>query len=276
MAITDVLSYYLENALLNHLLKNTPYTPSATIYLALYLANPTKNDLPVQEVSGDGYSRYTCPAFTISASGAYNSTEIDFDEATASWGNVAYMALRDDSDNLLFFGDLDSIINPTATKVVRTDPYLAVNLSGTTDMGWGEGVSASLLNLVLNNGSYPSGSALYLAIGRSVTYNGSFNLTNWAEVGAADYSRQMISASSWGTVSGGETILGEEVIFTESAQINWGTISHMVLYDEPTSGSPIFWGKLADSYLIGIGDGLKFLNGGIVVRAHLPTAPLPT
>ena len=267
MTTNNALSYYLENALLNHLLTNTPYTSASTIFLALYLTTPGKNDIGT-EVSGGGYSASPCPTFAITGSGAYNSTEMRFGEATEDWGNINYMGLRGDG-NLLFWGNLENVISPTVNQVVKTDPYISVNLSGNEDMGWGAGVSAALLDFILNDGSYSSGSCVYLAMGRSVIYNSSYNLTSWTEVSAADYSRQLISASSWSAVTFGITDIQHEILFTESAQANWGIISHMVLYDQETNGSPIMWGKLADSYIVSVGDGVKFPSDYIWVSAHL-------
>lgn len=47
------LSNYLENKLIDHVLRNTAYTPPATVYLALYTTDPTDADSGT-EVSGGG------------------------------------------------------------------------------------------------------------------------------------------------------------------------------------------------------------------------------
>lgn len=52
----DAKSNYLEDALLNHVLRNTAYTPPTTVYAALYLSDPTDEDKG-QEVKGGGYAR---------------------------------------------------------------------------------------------------------------------------------------------------------------------------------------------------------------------------
>ena len=45
------LSNYLENKLLDHALRNTSYTPVATVYLALYVGSPTDDGTGGAEVA---------------------------------------------------------------------------------------------------------------------------------------------------------------------------------------------------------------------------------
>jgi len=48
-------SDYLENKVLDHVLRNTSYTPPATVYLGLFTANPTDAGGGT-EVSGNAYA----------------------------------------------------------------------------------------------------------------------------------------------------------------------------------------------------------------------------
>ena len=58
-------SDYLEAAVLDAVLKNTTYTSPATVYVALYNADPTDAD-SATEISGNGYVRQSC-AFSRTA-----------------------------------------------------------------------------------------------------------------------------------------------------------------------------------------------------------------
>ena len=101
-------SNYLEEAMLNHFFKNISQTSPANLYLALYISNPTDADTGT-EVSGGGYARHQISFGAISqVSGRAtisNSAKIEFPAATASWGTVAYFAIRDAATggNLLAF-----------------------------------------------------------------------------------------------------------------------------------------------------------------------------
>ncbi|MGF6356170.1 hypothetical protein ABIE27_004085 [Paenibacillus sp. 4624] len=107
------LSNYLANALLNHVLRNTPYTRPTSIYVALYTTNPTPADTG-QEVSGGGYTRlqvvFGPPAVEGGKPTVKNTADIAFAIASASWGTVSHIGLRDSATggNLLYFGALDS------------------------------------------------------------------------------------------------------------------------------------------------------------------------
>lgn len=108
-------SNYLENALVNAVLRSTTYTSPATIYVALYTTDPTDADTGT-EVSGNAYARQSV-AFSAPSNGATsNSAAVEFPQATGSWGTVAYIGLRDASTggNLLFHTPLD------ASKTIAT------------------------------------------------------------------------------------------------------------------------------------------------------------
>ena len=109
------LSDYLENALIEHLFRNTNYTRPANIYVALYTAAP--NDAGGgTEVSGGSYARQAIATGASSgwdaASGGAtaNTATVTFPTATASWGTVTHVGLFDavTSGNLLMHGALSA------------------------------------------------------------------------------------------------------------------------------------------------------------------------
>ena len=103
------MSNYLENALINATLRNTSYTSPTTVYVALYTTNPTDADTGT-EVSGGSYARQSVTFGAPSNGASTNSTDVEFPQATASWGTVAYIGLRDNSSggNLLYHTALDT------------------------------------------------------------------------------------------------------------------------------------------------------------------------
>ena len=106
-------SDYLEDALLDHVFRNTAYTSPTTVYAALFTAAPSDAGGGT-EVSGGSYARtaITCGA---AASGTIsNSADITFPQATGSWGTVTHVGVFDSltTGNLLSHGAL------TASKIV--------------------------------------------------------------------------------------------------------------------------------------------------------------
>ena len=102
-------SNYLEDALINAVLRNTTYTSPATVYVSLYTSDPTDADSGT-EVSGGSYAR-TSVTFGAPSNGvSTNSADITFPTATASWGTVTHIGIHDasTSGNLLFHTALDT------------------------------------------------------------------------------------------------------------------------------------------------------------------------
>lgn len=103
------MSNYLENALINGTLRGSTFTAPTNVYVALYTTDPTDADTGT-EVSGGSYARqivtFGAPSNGVSVSNA----DVTFPTATAAWGTVAYIGLRDASSggNLLYHTALDA------------------------------------------------------------------------------------------------------------------------------------------------------------------------
>jgi len=102
-------SNYLENALINAVLRNTTYTSPATVYVSLYTSDPTDADSGT-EVSGGSYARTAVTMGAPSDGVSTNSADVTFPTATASWGTVTHIGIHDasTSGNLLFHTPLDT------------------------------------------------------------------------------------------------------------------------------------------------------------------------
>ena len=101
------ISDFLENKLVDHTLRNVVYNPPASVWMALYTANPTDADVGV-EVAGGNYARrqvtFGAPANGVTT----NSAEIRFPTAAAGWGHITHFGIRDAAagGNLLYHGEL--------------------------------------------------------------------------------------------------------------------------------------------------------------------------
>lgn len=107
-------SNYFGNIIIN-LLRGVPYTPPATLYIALYLTNPGPGNTGT-EVSGVGYARQEISLAAPSVKTTSNSAPVDFGPAgPAGWGTVAFWGLFDapTGGNLLQYGPL------TTTRLIE-------------------------------------------------------------------------------------------------------------------------------------------------------------
>jgi hypothetical protein len=107
-------SNYLENKVLDHVLKNTAYTQPSNLYIGLYTntsANAATNleaGTLTDEVStsGTAYARQTVAFSAASGGTSATSATVTFATATASWGTITHVAILDasTSGNVLFWG----------------------------------------------------------------------------------------------------------------------------------------------------------------------------
>lgn len=100
-------SDYLENALLNHTLRNVSLTSPSTVYLGLH-TSATNDDNSGTEVSGGAYARQVITFSAPSGGTSASLGAVTFPESTASWGTVTHFGLYDSlvGGNLLFWGAL--------------------------------------------------------------------------------------------------------------------------------------------------------------------------
>ena len=94
------LSNYLENALVNHVLRNTALTtPGTSIYVGLikfYESSKLEAGTLTQEASSGAYARVQVTAWDAPSNGAtQNTNAVTFPTATADWGMVSGVIIVD-------------------------------------------------------------------------------------------------------------------------------------------------------------------------------------
>ena len=129
-------SDYLENRLLDHVLKVASFTQPTTLHLGLFkntsgsAAANLEAGILTDEIStsGTAYARKSV-AFGAASSGtsATNAT-VTFDTATAQWGTVTHIAVLDASTggNVLFWGAV------TVSKLIDTGDTFQVSSGNLT------------------------------------------------------------------------------------------------------------------------------------------------
>lgn len=116
----DQASDFLENALVNHILRNVTYTPATTCAVALFTTTPTDVANSGAEVhTSGGYARQSGsfgPALTGSTG---NINTLTFGPASLPWGVITAFAIFDNitsgSGNMLIWGPLNSTVTINAS-----------------------------------------------------------------------------------------------------------------------------------------------------------------
>jgi hypothetical protein len=108
-------SNYLENKVLDHVLRNASFTQPSGLHIALFtgsaLANLEAGTLTNEvSASGTAYARKAVTFGNAASGSASNSATVTFDAATADWGTITAIGIMDSatvgSDNVLFYGNL--------------------------------------------------------------------------------------------------------------------------------------------------------------------------
>lgn len=116
------LSDYLENKIVDHLLRGTAYTAPTTVYVGLLTASANDTGGGT-EVTGGSYARVAVTSGTAAWNGTHgtttgassgtdgtveNAATIAFPTPSVSWGNVTHWGVYDAASggNLLFYGVL--------------------------------------------------------------------------------------------------------------------------------------------------------------------------
>jgi hypothetical protein len=121
------LSNYLENKILDHVLRNVSYTSPTTVYVGLYTSNPA-DDNSGTEVSGGSYARQILSVTTATAGIVTSSADVTFPQATAQWGTISHIGLLDavSSGNLLMHTPL------TTSRAVEVGDVLKISTGSLT------------------------------------------------------------------------------------------------------------------------------------------------
>lgn len=146
-AQAGALSDYLENKLVDHVFRNTTYTPPATVYVALY-TSACSDAAGGTEVTGGSYARVAVASSlanwagtqsagsTAASSGTAGTTSNNgvatFTTPSAGWGTVTYVGLLDasTSGNLLVCSSLgtaktintgDTVSFPAGSLTIQID-----------------------------------------------------------------------------------------------------------------------------------------------------------
>lgn len=101
---------YLENVLINTVLRNTGFTPPTTTYAALFTSNPGGDAPAAGEVSGGWYARQSV-AWNPPANGATaNTNAITFPQVTGAAVTITHLVIFDaaTNGNALFWAPLTS------------------------------------------------------------------------------------------------------------------------------------------------------------------------
>lgn len=263
----SALSDYLENKLLDHLLTATAYTQPATLYFALFTADPGESGVTGELTIGTGgYARAAItnnnvnfPQCAVSGTPTKtNGAVIQFPTATAAWGNVSHWAIYDAAStgtNMLMHGALAApryVASGDSPKIAAS--ALSITISNATSGGLTEYAQRKLLDHVFGGPTYTPPATTYTGIG---TYLYGESFTEWGE---SSYARQ---ATTFGAASGGVSANTGAVTFTASVVDGTTTLNSFAIYDE--ADTALVYAPSSTNRTVNNGDTANIAIGGLTL-----------
>lgn len=253
------ISDYLENSLLDHLLKNTVYTPPGSIYLALSTADPTEDGSGIAEPSGNGYARAKCNTWNAAASRqTENTNQVSFATPTGSWGKITHFGIFDalTGGNFLGYGAL-SVPRTVATGDDMKLPAESIAIVFSAG-GCSNYLAHKLLDHVFMTTLYSQPANIYVALCTAAVLDANTGLTI-TEPGD-NYVRK--NHNSWDAAVSGASENTGEIAFAQPTN-DWGTITDVALVDAISAGNVLTFCVLGEATVVSDGDTVRFLDGAI-------------
>ena len=116
-----------------------------------------------------------------------------------------------------------------------------------------------LINHIFRNTDYTRPANIYLALFTAAPSDSG----GGTEVSGGSYARQAVATgatSGWDAASGGATA-NTGVVTLPMATADWGTITHVGVFDASTSGNLMFHGALSSNKTVSNGDIFRFNAG---------------
>lgn len=258
---------YSEGVVVKHLLKESAYTPVATVYLALATSSPgeTATGASMNEVANSG--SYARTAITFAASSSRRVTQtgaVTFPAATGSWGTVTHWAVVDSATygagNALAYGAFaasKAIVSGNTPSVASGDVYVEI----TASTGLSNYAANGMLDRMFRNQALTI-AANYVGLWTTTLTDASTGSTG-TEVSGGSYARVVVNASggaspAWSAVSAGATSNANAISFT-TASGSWGTVTYAAVLDASATGNMLLYGSVT-SQAVASGDTVSFAS----------------
>jgi hypothetical protein len=256
------LSDFLENELLDHVLKTGAYAVPTNIYVALSTADPLDDESGIAEPAGGSYARVVMNVWDAAVSRATeNTNKITFPQSTGDWGTITHWAIYDaiTGGNFLAHGDFaTSKAAPIGTNlfIAAGDIDPVFNAGGICD-----NLANKLLDHVFKTTAYTPETNLYVAL---FTTSPTDTGVAGTEVTGGAYAREIMNA--WDVAVAGASENTNAIIFT-TATASWGTVTHFLLLNDPSgaasAANALIWGTVNPNRLIGIDDVAEYAAGAL-------------
>lgn len=223
---------YFEDAMLN-LMRGQSIEAPNSVFLALFASNPGDLGTEGTEVSYSGYSRqainFSAPAEYSSGLAIENVEIITFAECNINYGNVTHVGVMDSvsGGNMLLYGRLDSVLN---LQNGITPIFRIGSIKWIWSGNFGDYYRRAIMNVF--RGSDCPGFTPYIGLCNGDPQG------NGSEFAGLNYARIALQVSVPAQQSNGTDVCyNANELLSNEATGNWGTLTHVCIYDAPSSGN---------------------------------------
>jgi hypothetical protein len=255
---------FLELELLDHVF-NAAYTPAATVYLGLSIADPGDDGAGLDEPSGNGYIR---KAIAFSAASSRSVTQngiVQFNQASGPWGTLTHYGIFDaeSGGNQLAHGALNEskvVISGNTPAVASTEVVISIEAAECSDY-----LADKLLDFALRNQAF-SQPDTYVAL-PTATVGDNDTGSTITEPSGNGYAREQVepnggSSPTWDDAASG-VVDNTHIITMGPPSGDWGTIVATAIVDAATDGNLLCYDNGTADEAIGNGDTVEFAAGAL-------------
>ena len=251
----------LEDALLDHILEGSAYTPAVTIYMSLHTADPTETGSVAAEVAGNGYAR-TAIAFSAAATrAAIQNGQVTFPQVvTSPWGTISHFGIHTASTgagNMIGYGAFDNTIITEVGNVPFVpdlETVISINTGGASNY-----LANILIDFAFRNQAFAQ-PGIWVAMATATIIDSSTG-TSITEPGG-NYAR--VDFPSWNAASGGQADNSADITFP-TPSVDWSTVTYSALLDAATLGNLLIYATATPNQAPKIGDPVKIPTGDYIV-----------
>lgn len=227
---------YLENAVLN-LFRGQSFAAPTTVYMALFLNNPSETGQAGTEVSYTNYARqpvtFSAPAAMNGGIGVQNSGDITYAKTSVPLGTITHIGIMDSlsGGNMLLYSELTESLTVIADEA-------PVIVSGEAQWWFTGNLSDAYKTKVLNilRATNVAGFVPYLSFWSGSPESGG------AELSGGGYARVALTFGAPEEQSSGQSKISNSVRATTYRSTEpWGTWAFTVIMDAASNGVPAFY-----------------------------------
>lgn len=252
------LTDYSELKLLDHTFENTAYTPVATLYLALFTADPTDTGSLTNEVSGNNYARSTIAFSAATTRKVVQNGQVTFNQAIGGgWGTSTHWGIIDasTSGNMVAHGAFSSsivIVEGNVPFVPNLEVEISINSGAASDY-----FAHKLLDFMFRNQAF-SQPDCHVAFADDTIVDADTGSTI-SELSGNGYTR--VDFADWTTAAAGALANNTDIDFPTPTGSAWNTITYSAILDASSLGNLLVFATATPNQAPGVGDPVKFVAG---------------